>query len=87
MSEKAFSATGNQMVADAIRQVDPDVMAAYPITPQTTIVETYAQFVADGKVHTEFVCVESEHSALSACIGAWQQVRALPLQPLPKDLP
>ena len=70
MSEKAFSSSGNQMVADAIRQVDPDVMAAYPITPQTTIVETYAQFVADGKVHTEFVCVESEHSALSACIGA-----------------
>ena len=70
MSEKAFSATGNQMVADAIRQVDPDVMAAYPITPQTTIVEGYAQFVADGRVHTEYVTVESEHSALSACIGA-----------------
>lgn len=70
MSEKAFSATGNQMVADAIRQVDPDVMAAYPITPQTTIVEGYAKFVADGKVHTEYVTVESEHSALSACIGA-----------------
>ncbi|MEG0620255.1 MAG: pyruvate ferredoxin oxidoreductase [Raoultibacter sp.] len=71
MSEnKAFSATGNQMVADAMRQVDPDVMAAYPITPQTTIVENYAKFVADGRVHTEYVTVESEHSALSACIGA-----------------
>jgi pyruvate ferredoxin oxidoreductase alpha subunit len=58
------------MVANAMRQVDPDVMAAYPITPQTTIVETYAKFVADGKVNTEFVTVESEHSAMSACIGA-----------------
>ena len=81
MSKEAFSATGNQMVANAMRQVDPDVMAAYPITPQTTIVETYAKFVADGvetyakfvadgKVNTEFVTVESEHSAMSACIGA-----------------
>lgn len=68
--KKMFSATGNQMVADAMRQVNPDVMAAYPITPQTTIVEGYAKFVADGKVTTEYVPVESEHSALSACIGA-----------------
>lgn len=70
MSNKAFSATGNQMIAEAMRQVDPDVMAAYPITPQTTIVENYAKYVANGQVHTEFVTVESEHSALSACIGA-----------------
>ncbi|MDO4503008.1 MAG: pyruvate ferredoxin oxidoreductase [Coriobacteriia bacterium] len=69
-NNKAFSATGNQMVAEAIRQCDPDVMAAYPITPQTTIVENYAKFVAAGRVHTEFVTVESEHSALSACVGA-----------------
>lgn len=69
MADK-FSATGNQMVAEAIRQAKPDVMAAYPITPQTTIVETYDKFVADGRVHTEYVPVESEHSALSACIGA-----------------
>ncbi len=68
--KKMFSATGNQMVADAMRQINPDVMAAYPITPQTTIVEAYAKFVADGKVTTEYVPVESEHSALSACIGA-----------------
>ena len=68
--KKMFSATGNQMIADAFRQVNPDVMAAYPITPQTTIVEGYAKFVADGKVTTEYVPVESEHSALSACIGA-----------------
>ncbi|MDO4182563.1 MAG: pyruvate ferredoxin oxidoreductase [Coriobacteriia bacterium] len=65
-----FSATGNQMVAEAMRQAKPDVMAAYPITPQTTIVETFAKFVAQGRVHTEFVTVESEHSALSACVGA-----------------
>lgn len=68
--KKMFSATGNQMVAEAMRQAAPDVMAAYPITPQTTIVEGYAKFVADGRVHTEYVPVESEHSALSACIGA-----------------
>jgi pyruvate ferredoxin oxidoreductase alpha subunit len=70
MASQAFSATGNQMVAIAMRQVDPDVMAAYPITPQTTIVENFAKFVANGQVHTEFVTVESEHSALSACIGS-----------------
>lgn len=68
--KKMFSATGNQMVADALRQVNPDVMAAYPITPQTTIVEGYAKFVANGEVTTEYVPTESEHSALSACIGA-----------------
>ena len=71
MSEmKAYSATGNQMVAEALRQIDPDVMAAYPITPQTTIVENFAKYVADGVVHTELVDMESEHSALSACIGS-----------------
>ena len=58
------------MIAEAMRQVDPDVMAAYPITPQTTIVENYAKYVANGLVHTEFVTVESEHSAMSACVGA-----------------
>lgn len=62
--KKPFSATGNQMVAEAIRQAKPDVMAAYPITPQTTIVETYDKFVADGRVHTEYVPVESEHLSL-----------------------
>lgn len=58
------------MVAEAMRQAAPDVMAAYPITPQTTIVENYAKYVANGLVHTEFVTVESEHSAMSACVGA-----------------
>ncbi len=61
---------GNTAVAEALRQIDPDVIAAYPITPQTSMVQTFANFVADGKVQTEFVTVESEHSAMSACVGA-----------------
>ena len=65
-----LAATGNQMVAEAFRQAAPDVLAAYPITPQTTIVENFAKYVADGRVHTEFVAVESEHSAMSASVGA-----------------
>ena len=68
--QKTIAATGNSVVADALRQCLPDVMAAYPITPQTTIVEEFARFVADGRVHTEYVTTESEHSAMSACIGA-----------------
>ncbi|MHB0876874.1 MAG: pyruvate ferredoxin oxidoreductase [Anaerolineae bacterium] len=53
-----------------MRQVNPDVVAAYPITPQTESVQVFSQFVADGQVDTEFVTVESEHSAMSACVGA-----------------
>lgn len=62
--------TGDGAAAEAMRQIDPDVVAAYPITPQTEIVERFAEFVADGLVHTEFVAVESEHSAMSACCGS-----------------
>ncbi|MHB1004506.1 MAG: pyruvate ferredoxin oxidoreductase [Chloroflexota bacterium] len=62
--------TGDGAAADAMLQIDPDVVAAYPITPQTEIVERFAEYVANGKVNTEFVAVESEHSALSACCGA-----------------
>lgn len=62
--------TGNESMAEAMRQINPDVVAAYPITPATEVVQLFAQFVADGKVDTEFVAAESEHSALSACIGA-----------------
>lgn len=65
---KALS--GGQAVAVAMKQINPDVVAAYPITPQTPIIETFAQFVADGKVDTELINVESEHSALSAVVGA-----------------
>lgn len=62
--------TGNEAMAEAMRQINPDVVAAYPITPATEIVQIFASFVADGVVSTEFVPVESEHSAMSACIGA-----------------
>ncbi|MEW6080807.1 MAG: pyruvate ferredoxin oxidoreductase [Bacillota bacterium] len=62
--------TGNEAVALAMKQIDPDVVAAYPITPQTDIVQYFSSFVSDGKVRTEFVTVESEHSAMSATIAA-----------------
>jgi pyruvate ferredoxin oxidoreductase alpha subunit len=62
--------TGAQAVANAMRQINPDVVAAYPITPQTPVVEYFAQYVADGAVETEMIPVESEHSAMSAVVGA-----------------
>lgn len=62
--------TGNEAMAEAMRQINPDVVAAYPITPATEVVQIFASFVADGLVDTEFVPVESEHSAMSACIGS-----------------
>ena len=65
-----IAVTGDDAVALAAKSVNPDVVAAYPITPQTIIVERFADFVADGEVDTEFVTVESEHSAMSACVGA-----------------
>lgn len=68
--EKFVELTGNEAVAIAAKQSDVDVVAAYPITPQTIMVEKFSEFVANGEVKTEFVCVESEHSAISACVGA-----------------
>jgi pyruvate ferredoxin oxidoreductase alpha subunit len=65
-----LAVTGNEAVAEAMRQINPDVVCAYPITPQTEVVQLYAQMVADGKVTSEFVTVESEHSAMSAVIGS-----------------
>ena len=62
--------SGNEAVANAIRQIDPDVIAAFPITPSTEIPQYVSQFKAEGKLTTEFVTVESEHSAISACAGA-----------------
>jgi pyruvate ferredoxin oxidoreductase alpha subunit len=62
--------TGAEVVAHAMRQIDPDVVPVYPITPQTPIVETFARLVADGLASSEIVTVESEHSALSAAVGA-----------------
>ncbi len=67
---KVVALMGDQAAAEAMRQIEPDVVAAYPITPQTEIVMTFAQFVADGRVQTEMIPVESEHSAMSACVGA-----------------
>jgi pyruvate ferredoxin oxidoreductase alpha subunit len=67
---KRLALTGNEAVALAMRQIDPDVVAAYPITPATEIVQIFAQYVADGLVKTEYIPVESEHSALSACASA-----------------
>lgn len=61
---------GDEAVAEAVRHCDVDVVAAYPITPQTIIVEKLAEYVADGRFRGEFIPVESEHSALSACVGA-----------------
>jgi len=69
-SAGTLAVTGNEAVAEAMRQIDPDVVCAYPITPQTEVVQLYAQMVADGKVSSEFVTVESEHSAMSAVIGS-----------------
>jgi pyruvate ferredoxin oxidoreductase alpha subunit len=62
--------TGGAAAAEALKHIDPDVMPVYPITPQTPIIETYAKFGADGKVMTEIIQVESEHSAISAAVGA-----------------
>ena len=61
---------GANAVSQAMRQINPDVLAAYPITPQTAVVQHFSQYVADGIVDTEFVPVESEHAAMSACVGA-----------------
>jgi pyruvate ferredoxin oxidoreductase alpha subunit len=61
---------GDEAVALAAKQSDIDVVAAYPITPQTIIVEKFSEYVANGEVNTEFVCTESEHSAMTACLAA-----------------
>lgn len=62
--------SGNESIAFAMKQINPDVVAAFPITPSTEIPQYFSQFVANGKVDTVFVPVESEHSAMSACIGS-----------------
>ncbi|MEW6068341.1 MAG: pyruvate ferredoxin oxidoreductase [Nitrospirota bacterium] len=67
---KIMAVTGNEGVANALRQINPDVCAAYPITPQTELMQRFSSFVSNGKVKTELILVESEHSAMSACVGA-----------------
>lgn len=62
--------SGNEAVAEALRQINPDVMAAFPITPSTEIPQYFSKLVANGQVDSEFIPVESEHSAMSAVIGS-----------------
>ncbi len=69
-TKNKIALTGGAAAAFALKQIEPDVMPIYPITPQTPIIETYAKFAADGEVQTEMIEVESEHSAMSAAIGA-----------------
>ncbi len=67
---KSVPYSGNMAAAEAMRQINPDVVAAYPITPQTELMQFFADFVANGLVDTEYIPVESEHSAMSAVVGA-----------------
>jgi pyruvate ferredoxin oxidoreductase alpha subunit len=69
-SNKLVPRTGNEVAAETMRQINPDVVAAYPITPATEVVQIFSEYVANGLVDTEFIAVESEHSAMSCCIGA-----------------
>lgn len=62
--------SGNEAVAVAMKQINPDVMGAFPITPSTEIPQYFSTYVDNGQVDTEFIAVESEHSAMSTCIGA-----------------
>ncbi len=70
VKQETMGLNGDEAVALAAKQCNVDVVAAYPITPQTIIVEKFSEYVANGEVQTEFVCTESEHSALTACIAA-----------------
>jgi pyruvate ferredoxin oxidoreductase alpha subunit len=68
--QKMMALAGDEAAAYAAKQSDVDVVAAYPITPQTIIVEKFSEYVANGEVETAFVCVESEHSAMAASLSA-----------------
>jgi pyruvate ferredoxin oxidoreductase alpha subunit len=70
INQKMMGLAGDQAVAYAAKQSDVDVVAAYPITPQTIIVEKFSEYVANGEVETEFVCTESEHSTMAASLAA-----------------
>ena len=70
VKQEIMAMNGDEAVAYAVKQSDVDVVAAYPITPQTIIVEKFSEYVANGEVQTEFVCVESEHSAMAASLAA-----------------
>src|SRR5512147_721951 len=68
--QETIPLNGDEAVALAVKQCDVDVVAAYPITPQTIIVEKFSEYVANGEVKTEYVCTESEHSAMTASLAA-----------------
>ena len=70
VKQETRALNGDEAVAYAVKQCDVDVVAAYPITPQTIMVEKFSEYVANGEVNTEFVCTESEHSAITACLAA-----------------
>ena len=70
MEQKLVALTGNEAVAHAFKQARPHVASAFPITPQTEMMHAFAEFVADGESEAEMILVESEHSAMSAAIGA-----------------
>jgi len=70
VKQEVLALNGDEAVAYAVKQLDVDVVAAYPITPQTIMVEKFSEYVANGEVETAFVCTESEHSALTACLAA-----------------
>jgi pyruvate ferredoxin oxidoreductase alpha subunit len=70
VKQEIMGLNGDEAVAFAVKQADVDVVAAYPITPQTIIVEKFSEYVANGEVNTEFICTESEHSAMAACLAA-----------------
>ena len=70
VKQDTMALNGDEAVAYAAKQCEVDVVAAYPITPQTIIVEKFSEYVANGEVHTEFICTESEHSAITACLAA-----------------
>ena len=70
VKQEVLALNGDEAAAYAAKQSDVDIVAAYPITPQTIIVEKFSEYVANGEVETEFVCTESEHSALTACLAA-----------------
>ncbi len=70
IKQNTVAMNGDEAVAFAVKQCDVDVVAAYPITPQTIIVEKFSEYVANGEVQTQYVCTESEHSAMTACLSA-----------------
>ena len=76
VKQEIKSMTGNDAASYAAMFARPEVIAAYPITPQTTVVENLSNYVEQGLLDAEFIIVESEHSALAACMGAaWSGVR------------